>query len=212
MKKAILLSCFMMLAASMAQAKVTLPPVISSHMVLQRDMAVPIWGTAASGETVTVKFRDQQKQTAADATGKWMVKLDPLKAGGPDVLTVNDITLDDVLVGEVWVGSGQSNMQMGPSRYLKGDPVLAGNVAVAPYPKIRLASAGKPWMEATDKNLANFSALLFSFGLPLQKELDVPVGLIGRRAGRNRLGRVDQPGSARCRLRVPGCDCRSFHP
>lgn len=171
-------SVVMALAVSMAEAKVTLPPVISSHMVLQRDMAVPIWGTAASGETVTVKFRDQQKQTTADATGKWTVKLDPLKAGGPDTLTVNDITLDDVLVGEVWVGSGQSNMQMGPSHYLKGDSVLAGNLAAAPYPKIRLASAGKPWMEANNKNLSGFSALMFSFGLPLQKELDVPVGLM----------------------------------
>jgi len=179
MNKAILWGCFVVLtAAAVARAAVTLPPVISSHMVLQRDMAVPVWGTAASGESVTVKFRDQQKQTTADAEGRWMIKLDPLKAGGPDVLTVNDVTLDDVLVGEVWVGSGQSNMQMPAGAYFKGDPVLATNVAAAPYPKIRLASGGKGWAEATEKSLAGFSALLFSFGLPLQKELDVPVGLM----------------------------------
>jgi sialate O-acetylesterase len=176
MKTTILLSSFVML--TVAEAKVELPPIISSHMVLQRDMAVPIWGTADNGETVTVKFRGQQKQTTADGTGKWMIKLDPLKAGGPDTLTVNDIVLEDVLVGEVWVGSGQSNMQMPAADYVKGDPVLASNVVAAPYPKIRLASASKPWVEATDKNVSDFSALLFSFGLPLQKEIDVPVGLI----------------------------------
>lgn len=179
MKMAMLLSGLVVLtAAAGAEAKVTLPPIISSHMVLQRDRAVPIWGTADSGETVTVRFRDQQKQTTADATGKWMVKLDPLKAGGPDTLTVNDITLDDVLVGEVWVGSGQSNMAANSAFFSKGDSVLASNVAAAPYPKIRLVSASNTWMEATGTNISTFSALLFSFGLPLQKDLDVPVGLM----------------------------------
>lgn len=174
----ILCGASVLMTAFAAPAAVTLPPVISSHMVLQRDMQVPIWGTAAGGETVTVKFRDQQKQATAAADGKWMVKLDPLKAGGPDVLFVNEIKLEDVLVGEVWVGSGQSNMQMTTASYVKGDPALAAHIAAAPYPKIRLASASKAWAEATDKNLNGFSALLFSFGLPLQKDLDVPVGLM----------------------------------
>lgn len=178
MNNTIVWSALIALSATLAEAKVALPPTLSSHMVLQRDMAVPIWGTAAGGETITVKFRNQEKKVTAGADGKWMLKLDPLKAGGPDVLTVNDITLDDVLVGEVWVGSGQSNMQMPPSTYLKNDPVLAANVAAAPYPKIRIVSAGKPWTEADGKSLSGFSALLFSFGLPLQKELDVPVGLM----------------------------------
>lgn len=176
--KAFLIATLSIMASGISSAAVTLPPIISSHMVLQRDMQVPIWGTADSGESITVKFRDQQKRTTADAEGKWMVKLDPLKAGGPDVLTINEITLDDVLVGEVWVGSGQSNMQMTSASYIKGDPPLAANIAKAPYPKIRLASASKAWAEATDKNITAFSALLFSFGLPLQKEIDVPVGLI----------------------------------
>ena len=105
-------------------ADVKLPPVLSSHMVLQRDMAVPIWGSAAPGEKVTVKFRAQEKTTEADQSGKWSVKLDALKAGGPDKLIVsgaNTIALDDVLVGEVWVGSGQSNMQGSTAGYAKGD-------------------------------------------------------------------------------------------
>src|SRR6185436_4619543 len=127
-----------------AAADVKLPPVLSSHMVLQRDAAVPIWGTAAPEEKVTVKFRDQEKTATADKDGKWAVKLDALKAGGPDKLTVsgkNTITLEDVLVGEVWVGSGQSNMEGTVGGYAKGDAVLA-KLADASYPKIRLSNRG----------------------------------------------------------------------
>lgn len=163
----------------------SLPPVIGPHMVLQRDLPAPIWGKAAAGTKVTVKFRGQSKSTTADAEGKWMVKLDPLKAGGPDVLTItgkDTITLDDVLVGEVWVGSGQSNMDtevVDFNKYTQKDPVLA-DYAGKTHPKLRLlVTTGEPgWKEATPENTGKFSALLFSFGVPLQKELDVPVGLI----------------------------------
>ena len=168
-------------AATVAVAKVKLPAVISSHMVLQRDMLVPIWGTAAPGEKVTVKFRGQEKSITADPQGKWLVKLDPLQAGGPDVLTVagaNTLTLDDVLVGEVWVGSGQSNMDMCVYSYTQGDEVLE-KMAAGTYPRLRLIRDRNPgWLEATPKNIRDTSAMLFSFGLPLHKELDVPVGLI----------------------------------
>jgi sialate O-acetylesterase len=167
--------------AAYARAEVKLPPVISSHMVLQRDMAVPIWGTAAAGEKVTVSFRGQEKSATADDQGKWLVRLDPLKAGGPDPLKIaasNQITLEDVLVGEVWVGSGQSNMQMGVGSYTAGDQVLAG-LAAQTYPRLRLIrSGGSPWQEATPDNNQKFSAILFSFGVPLQKDLDVPLGLL----------------------------------
>ncbi len=164
-----------------ATAKVKLPPVLSSHMVLQREMLVPIWGTAAPGEKITVSFRDQEKSTTADRQGKWLVKLDPLKAGGPDSLKIagaDTINLEDVLVGEVWVGSGQSNMDMSVNSYTKGDEVLE-KMAAQTYPRLRLIRAGNPgWLEATPNNISGTSAMLFSFGLPLHKELDVPVGLI----------------------------------
>ncbi len=94
---------------SIATAAVKLPNVLSDHMVLQRGMDVPVWGTADAGEMVTVKFREQTKTTKADAQGKWSVKLAPLTAGGPDSLTVsgsNSITINDVLVGDVWVRLG----------------------------------------------------------------------------------------------------------
>ena len=159
-------------------AAVKLPALFSDHMVLQRNQAVPIWGTAAPGERVTVKFRDQEQTATADAAGKWQVTLKPLAAGGPDRLMVNTVTNEDVLVGEVWVGSGQSNMAMGSQSYTNNDPVLAARLAAAPYPKIRFVRANAKWQEATRPNVAGFSALLFSFGLRLQQELDVPVGLM----------------------------------
>jgi sialate O-acetylesterase len=149
-------------------------------MVLQRDAAVPVWGTAAAGEEVTVKFRDQTRTATADKDGKWLVKLDALKAGGPDPLTVagkNTLTLEDVLVGEVWVGSGQSNMAGTVGGYAKGDDVLA-KLATGSYPKIRLSKSGRAWQETSDKTVNSHSAILFAFGVRLQKELDVPIGLM----------------------------------
>jgi sialate O-acetylesterase len=166
-------------AAGSLHAEVKLSKVFTPHMVLQRGMAVPVFGTAAPGEEVTVRFREQTKTTKANKDGQWSVKLDALKAGGPDVLTIGDKKIDDVLVGEVWVGSGQSNMDMPVASYTAGDPVLAQN-AQGTYPKLRLLKKGPGdvWQEATPANIPGFSALLFSFGLPLQKELDVPVGLM----------------------------------
>ena len=134
-------------------AEVKLPPVLSSHMVLQRDMPVPIWGTATAGEKVTVSFRGQEKSAAADPQGKWLVKLDPLKAGGPDVMKIagaNTVTLEDVLVGEVWVGSGQSNMAGGVAGYAKNDEVLA-KLAAANYPTLRLKRSGAQGWEAATR-------------------------------------------------------------
>lgn len=166
-------------ASSLAEVK--LPPVLSSHMVLQREMPVPVWGTAAPGEKIVVKFRDQEKSITASPDGKWLVKLDALKAGGPDVLTVsgsNTIKLDDVLVGEVWVGSGQSNMAGGVANYAKNDPVLAKLAEGAPYPRVRLIKARGVWQESSPTAVNGHSALLFSFGVRLQQELGVPVGLM----------------------------------
>jgi sialate O-acetylesterase len=169
--------------AARADAEVKLPPVISDHMVLQRDAADPVWGTATPGDKITVKFRDQEKTAEAGKDGKWLLKLDGLKAGGPDDLTITEgskaVTIHDVLVGDVWVGSGQSNMAMGASSYVQKDELLAKNVAAGPYTGIHVISPqSKGWRQSTPENLDQFSALLFSFGMPLQKELNVPVGLM----------------------------------
>jgi sialate O-acetylesterase len=166
------------------RADVKLPPFFSDHMVLQRDGKAPIWGTAAAGEKVTVKFRDQTKDATADDKGAWRVELTGLKAGGPDELSVagtNTITLKDVLVGEVWVGSGQSNMAgtVGTTTtgYAKDDPVLAA-MAAKDYPQIRGCGARNGWSVAEAKNNPRFSAILFAFAVRLHQELDVPVGMM----------------------------------
>ena len=170
---------FATVCVASAQAEVRVSRVFSPHMVLQREMPVPIFGMADPGEKVTVTFREQTLQTQADKDGKWRVSLQPLKAGGPDVLKIGAISIDDVLVGEVWVGSGQSNMDMPVKSYTEGDPLL-GQWAGGVYPKLRLLrkNADAKWQEATAENNPEFSALLFSFGKTLQGELNVPVGLM----------------------------------
>ncbi|MEI8062604.1 MAG: hypothetical protein WCH84_00910 [Verrucomicrobiota bacterium] len=166
--------------SSPAHAAIKLHDLISDGAVLQQGTTVPIWGTANDGESVTVKFQNQSVATTAQA-GRWLIKLQPLQPGGPFTLTVtgtNTVEVKELLVGEVWVGSGQSNMEL-PSRFFsKGDAVLAAWVAAAPYPQLRLFQAKTKWQPATPENLNGFSALLFAFGLRLQKVLGVPVGLI----------------------------------
>src|SRR5262245_19596747 len=96
------------------RADVLMPGVFSNGMVLQRDQPIPIWGWTGKGEEVTVTFRDQEVTAKANQLGNWWVKLEPLQAGGPDTLTISGTTtvkIEDVLVGEVWVCSGQSNME-----------------------------------------------------------------------------------------------------
>src|SRR5664279_3891485 len=125
------------------RAVVTLAPLFTDHAVLQQDQPVPVWGRAAPGEKVTVTFRNQTVQATANANGRWIVRLQPLKPGAPAPLTVsgkNTIKLDDVVVGEVWVCSGQSNMEFrvwGPpgDTYRVND--ADAEVAAANHPLIR---------------------------------------------------------------------------
>ena len=176
----ILLSLAIALFAPAVHAEVKLSRVFTSHMVLQRGMPVPVWGTASPGEQVTVSFAAQTKTAGADDKGAWHVKLDPLTASAePLELTINDKKIEDVLVGDVWVGSGQSNMDMLVSNYTANDPVLAA-AAQKSYPTLRLLKKGANdvWQEATPETIPGFSALLFSFGFPLHKEIDVPLGLM----------------------------------
>ncbi|MBE3069474.1 MAG: 9-O-acetylesterase, partial [Planctomycetes bacterium] len=175
-----------------APAAVRLPTVFSEHMVLAREMAVPVWGWADAGEKVTVKFADQTKTATAGADGKWMVRLDALKAAdAPAEMTVTDgagkaTVVKDVLVGEVWLGSGQSNMEMGVGGCLEVDKVAKE----AQYPAIRMfivdkKPAGEPrddvfgrWFVCSPDTVRGFSAVLYFFGVRIHKELGVPVGLL----------------------------------
>jgi sialate O-acetylesterase len=187
MKKSVFM--IVLMSSVFALAEVKLPAILGDHMVLQRDAKVRIWGFAAPGEKVSVHFRKQQAVTQADAKGNWAVLLKPMRAGGPDNLTVigkNTITLKDILVGEVWVCSGQSNMQY---------PVCASadsakETAAANYPQIRLftvtcASSAKPlnevsgsWTTCTPQTVPGFSAVAYYFGRGIHKYLNIPIGLI----------------------------------
>jgi len=172
----------------MARADVKLHGLFSDHMVLQRDTAVPIWGWADDGEHITVEFRDRKVSTKA-AGGRWMVRLSRLDAGGPDKLTVtgkNSISLDGVMVGEVWIASGQSNMEW-PMRE-SYDPVH--EIPKATDPLLRLYTVPKlksdtpvdnvpsTWQLCSPESVSNFSAVAYYFARDLQTALRVPVGII----------------------------------
>ena len=172
-----------------AQADVKLPNVIGSNMVLQRDLEVPIWGKADPAEKVTVTIAGQTVSGEADAKGRWSVKLAKLKDEGPHEMTVtgkNEIKLSNILVGEVWVGSGQSNMQMAVQQSVNG----GDEVKAAKHPKIRLflvplVPSGTPaddvnarWVECSPETVPGFSAVLYFFGREIHQQVKAPVGLI----------------------------------
>ncbi len=191
-----------------ARADVSLPGIFSDHMVLQRDLAVPVWGRAAPGEKVTVTFAAQEKSTAAGADGRWQVSLDPLGfSTTPRELKVagaNTVRLHDILVGEVWLCSGQSNMEMAVGVASAGaqpesahDRGLAGELPAMFYPAVRLFRVEKKhqppdvvsdgWTACGGDALARFSAAGFFFGAELQRNLGVPVGLIESNWGGSRI-------------------------
>lgn len=170
-----------------ARADVKLPALFSDHMVLQREVAVPVWGRADPGEEVTVAIGGQSQTAKAGADGKWKVKLEKLTGG--DTLTVkgkNTITVSDVLIGEVWLCSGQSNMGFTVNRAANFEQ----EQAAANYPKLRMfkvAAASKEtpqeectgqWVLTTPETVGAYSATAYFFGREIHKALGVPVGLI----------------------------------
>jgi sialate O-acetylesterase len=178
-----------LLIAFGAQAEVKLPALFTDGMVLQQGMPVPVWGWADEGENVTVEFAGQ-KHSVRTRNGKWMLKLDPLKAdahGRPlKIAGNNSLTVNDVLVGEVWIASGQSNMEWSMTR--SHSP--AEDIAAASHPQIRLFTvpklkANEPvpdvrsnWQPCTPQTVPGFSAVAYYFARDLHKALGVPVGII----------------------------------
>jgi sialate O-acetylesterase len=178
-----------------AHADVRLPEVIGNSMVLQQKMPVPIWGTAEPGEAITVSFGSQKKTIVAGADGKWRVDLGKLSANfTPQTMTIvgkNAIELQDILVGEVWLVSGQSNMQRLLRETDNGEAVQGA----ADHPNIRLFNVSREvafkrkvgklgeWAACTPGSVKEFSAAGYYFGVGLQRELNVPVGLINSSYG-----------------------------
>ncbi|HEY6803180.1 MAG TPA: sialate O-acetylesterase [Pyrinomonadaceae bacterium] len=195
MKLPLLLILIILSSASFVHADVVLPDVLSSGMVLQRDHKVPIWGTADPGESITIKFAGQTKHTTADKDGKWVVYLNPLKANAtPAKLTIegkNKLEFNDILVGEVWLVAGQSNMQRLLSETANGEAAIAA----ANHPQIRLFNVSrqvafkhaKPplavWAACSPESVKQFSAAGYYFAVELQNELKVPVGVINSSYG-----------------------------
>jgi len=189
-------------------AKVQLPSVFGDHMVLQRAQPIPVWGTAAPGEMVTIRLGHESHKTMTDSHGSWRVRLSAREATETPLQMVvegeNVISFDDILIGEVWLCSGQSNMHW-PLKLAVEGPALA---ASAKSPNMRILNLrGNPytngreftdqelqkltpekyltgaWARATPDNLPDFSAVAFFFGRELQEKLNVPIGLIHNAIG-----------------------------
>jgi sialate O-acetylesterase len=185
----------MLAGVSTAHAIVSLPDVLSDGMVLQQNQKVPIWGKADPGETVVVKFAGQAKTATASADRRWLVKLDPIRASAtPTTMIItgkNTIELRDILVGEVWLVAGQSNMQRLLSETANGEAATAA----ANHPLIRLFNVSrqvafkhaKPplatWQVCSPQTVKEFSAAGYYFGVELETELHVPIGLINSSYG-----------------------------
>ena len=185
------------LGSSLLAADLRLASPLSDHMVLQREKPVAVWGWADAGEAVTVAFAGQSKTVTADAEGKWLLRLDALPASAePRSLVVTGkadrrLEVKDVLVGEVWLGSGQSNMAMN----VQASNNFDAEKAAAKYPLIRhyqesSAPADQPraegkgqWRACAPETVGGFSAVLYFFGREIHREVGVPVGLVNTSVG-----------------------------
>lgn len=176
-------------------AKVKLPALVSGGMVLQRGEPVNLWGTADPDETVDITFLKKKYKTIADAQGNWRVTLPALKAGGPYMMNINDIELKDILIGDVWVCSGQSNMELPVSRVtdrFRDEIATDSNYPMVRYIKTPLlydfhASQtdipGISWQAMTPENVMSFSALVYFFAKDMYQKTKVPVGIINSSVG-----------------------------
>ena len=183
-----------------ASADVSLSPIIGSHMVLQRDSACPIWGWAEQGEEVTVEFAGQKKSAKPDAAGKWMVKLDAMKANATgqtmSIRGKNTLALEDVVVGEVWLCGGQSNMEWTVSGAANPkDEIAAGDHPLIRHIKVNNQGAVKPdekvvsggWQNASPQTVGGFTAVGYYFAREVRKSVDVPIGLLNANWGGTRI-------------------------
>lgn len=188
---------WLLLPSFIASSQLKLSRLVSDGMVLQRNTHVPLWGWAAPGEAVTLRFQQKEYKTIADGAGKWQLQLEPQSAGGPHQMVFtgsNTITVNDVLFGDVWLCSGQSNMEltMERVRYKYADVVeKANNNAIRQFEvpdryQFTGAEADLPsgkWLPATKENILKFSAVAYFFADDLYRTYGVPIGLVNAALG-----------------------------
>lgn len=173
-----------------------LPSIFSNNMILQREAPIPFWGMASPGQIVSVTLKNQTKQTTADNDGKWTVRLSPMRVGGPysvTIIAIDTIVLKNILIGDVWIASGQSNMEMpiAPNKYFTGIKNYKEEVLNANDSLLRIFSVEKnsviekpqrkitgQWLEANPANAGKFSAVSYFFGKNIRKALKIPIGII----------------------------------
>jgi sialate O-acetylesterase len=188
-----LLFTTVLLFSTQLNAEVRIDPMFGDHMVLQAEIPVNAWGTAFPGEKIKLSFNGQSKSAAAGKDGKWLIKLDPLKTGASGELIINETTFKDVLVGEVWLGCGQSNMAGGAAGYIKNDLNL-NELVDTKYSKLRLYDRRESkWVLAEPTTSKRFSAIHFAFGAALHLSLKQPVGLMYGAVGNTASGRWITP-------------------
>lgn len=188
MKKSIVF--ILLIFSTISMANVRMPLIFSDGMVLQRNKAIPVWGFADANESIEIHFNKQIKKTQADKDGKWTVNLNAEKAGGPFELIIigkNKVTIKDVLVGEVWICSGQSNMEFQVYKTMN----VEKEINDSDYPMIRHFGvaqdlSGTPkddlkqgkWEVSSKETVGNFTAVGFYFARKLYSELKLPIGII----------------------------------
>ncbi|KAA6351671.1 hypothetical protein EZS27_000942 [termite gut metagenome] len=193
-KSTLTVVCFVLCLTQLCEAKVKLPTLVSDGMVLQREQEVIVWGYATPGEEVKINFLKKNYHIHTDATGNWKAVLPPMKAGGPYAMLINDIEIKDVLIGDVWLCSGQSNMELPVSRItdMFREEVEAYTNSMIRYIKTPLTYNFKqpqtdipptPWMALTKENVMSFSALAYFFAKDLYAYTKVPVGVINSSVG-----------------------------
>lgn len=189
MKNRILYLLFFLATICGFDAKVRLPALVSDGMILQRNQDLKIWGYADAGEKITIKFINKTYSATADQNGNWSLMLPKLNAGGPFIMTINEITLKDILIGDVWVASGQSNMEL-PMRRLT--PLYENEIKNANNQNIRFFTVpqkynfkapqndldGGKWESTNPQTILNFSGVAYFFAKELNEKNKVPVGII----------------------------------
>lgn len=184
-----ILGLFLLICSLCVEAKIKLPALVSDGMVLQRNQKLNIWGKADANEKVEVKFLNKSYKTTADQNGNWKIVLPEQKAGGPYTMTINEITLKDILIGDVWLASGQSNMEL-PMRRLT--PLYSNEIKNANNQNIRFFTVpqkynfkspqseldGGKWEATNPQTILNFSGVAYFFAKDISEKNKVPVGII----------------------------------